>query len=83
MPRLRAKAMRSLAGARTVAGRRWNWMSQMASAHVFRELGVGRSSARGMARSAVRMERSSVSMEKIRLTVRVNAFHTMVKQIEE
>lgn len=64
MPRCRAKAMRSLAGRRTAAGRRWHWRSQIASAHVLRAFGVGSSSARGMARRAVKIERSSRSAVK-------------------
>jgi hypothetical protein len=65
IPRLRAKAMRSLAGVRTLAGKRWNWRIQMARAHVLRAFGVGRSSARGIASRAVRIELSSVSEEEV------------------
>lgn len=61
MPRLRAMAMRSLAGRSTVEGRRWHWRSQIARAHVLRAFGVGRSSAMGMARRAVKMELSSAT----------------------
>ena len=61
IPRRNAYAIRAAAGWRITAGRRCIWRSHIDRAHVLRAFGVGRSSANGIARTAVKISRSCPS----------------------
>ena len=58
IPRRNAYAIRSAAGWRITEGRRRTCKSHIDSARVLRAFGVGRSSANGMARTAVKISPS-------------------------